>query len=154
MIIQGYSYTGGVFVRCAFESIRLPPAIRRLERYTFRGCKRLKSIDIPNGAEYVGRECFAGSGLEEIALPASVREVGTGAFYECERLKSAELNEGLEKLGVKEPLWGCDYHKGVFTGSAVKSIKLPSTLKEIDAKAFNGCKDLKRVNIPKGVKRI
>ena len=70
-------------MRCAFENIRLPSTVRRLERYTFCGCKRMKSIDIPYGVEYVGRECVAGSGLEEIVLPASVKTVGMKAFTCC-----------------------------------------------------------------------
>ena len=53
------------------------------------------------------------------------------------------LNEGLEKLGDR-----------TFSGSAVESITLPSTLKRVEENTFGFCKNLKRIEIPKGVEYI
>ena len=57
------------------------------------------------------------------------------------------LNEGLEIL------WTSDYpdnwdHCGVFYGSSVESVALPSTLKEIEYGAFCNCKELKSISLP------
>ena len=55
-------------------------------------------------------------------------------------MKSVQLNEGLEELG-----------KFVFYRSAIESIKLPSTLKRIETRAFFDCRSLRSVEISEGV---
>ena len=72
-----------------------------------------------------------------------MKEVGEDVFKYCERLKSVQLNEGLEKLG-----------KFAFSGTAIETIELPSTLKRIEVETFSWCGDLKRVEIPNGVEYI
>ena len=37
---------------------------------------------------------------------------------------------------------------GVFQGSAVEEVRLPSTLKRIEYNAFRGCRNLKRLVLP------
>lgn len=69
-------------------------------------------------------------------------------------MRYIQLNEGLERLCVEEVLGGQEYEGYAFYGCAIKSIKLPSTLKIIGAKTFCGCDDLKRVEIPNGVEHI
>lgn len=64
------------------------------------------------------------------------------------------LNEGLEKLGAKEVIGGNQCEGGVFTGCAIESIVVPSTLKRIEASTFCCCKSLKSVEIQSGVERI
>ena len=58
------------------------------------------------------------------------------------------LNEGLEVLGSDED--GC----GVFYESAFESVVLPSTLKRIEYGAFEDCKKLKIISIPKSLEFI
>lgn len=63
-----------------------------------------------------------------------------------------QLNEGLEKLGYKED---SDEDEGeVFSGCAVESIRLPSTLRRIEAETFKDYKNLKRVELPNCVEYI
>ena len=54
-----------------------------------------------------------------------------------------QLNEGLEKLG-----------ESVFESNAIENIRLPSTLKKIEAMTFAGCQNLNRVEIPNGIEYI
>ena len=65
-----------------------------------------------------------------------------------------QLNEGLEKLGgevtgEEEASAGL-----VFAFSSIESIKLPSTLKRIEAGTFKACERLKNVEIPNGMEHI
>ena len=53
------------------------------------------------------------------------------------------LNEGLEKLG-----------ENAFYSSGIESIRLPSTLKRIEAKTFYGCKNLRSIEIPDNVEYV
>ena len=49
---------------------------------------------MPQRLEYVGDECFSGSGLREVALPGVLEEVGSGAFEGCSDLQEIRLEEG------------------------------------------------------------
>ena len=53
------------------------------------------------------------------------------------------LNDGLRKLG-----------ESAFSSSSVADIRLPSTLKRLEAKTFCCCKNLRSVEIPNGVEHI
>ena len=58
-----------------------------------------------------------------VAFPSTVREVSDSAFAGA-NLLSAVLNEGLETLGEHS---NCSYD-GVFRGTQLRLVKLPSTL--------------------------
>ena len=64
------------------------------------------------------------------------------------------LNDGLERLGVKEIVDGSGYEGGVFRETAIESIRLPSTLRRVEAMTFAGCQNLKSVKISEGIKYI
>ena len=74
--INGWEYEGAVFCASAIETIKLPSTLKRIEAETFSLCKNLKSIDIPNGVEYIGEECFQKSRIKEITLPSTLKEIG------------------------------------------------------------------------------
>ena len=131
-----------------------PEGLKSIGGQAFSHCYSLKHIQLPSGLEKIGARCFAKSGLWKIAFPESVREVGAGAFYRCEYLRSVQLNEGLRKLGAKEVVNGRECEGEVFLGSALESIRLPSTLKRIEYRTFNCCGNLRSIEIPSGVEFI
>lgn len=69
-----------MFEQSALENVHLPSTLKRIEYNVFDECKQLKNIQLPEGLEYIGRQCFYKSGLESIVLPATVKSVGSGAF--------------------------------------------------------------------------
>ena len=85
---------GEVFYGTAIESIRIPSTVKRVEAGTFKCCYYLINIEIPDGVEYIGRECFWDSGIEEITLPGTLKEIGEDAFEDCEKLKTVWVEEG------------------------------------------------------------
>ena len=126
--------------------------LKVIEKSAFRYCASLRNVELPNGLEDIGPWAFADSGLESIATPPSVRTIHQGAFYKCQRLRKAVLNEGLEVLGTDE--YPESSECGVFQDSALKSVKLPSTLRRIEHCAFADCADLKSVVLSDGVEYI
>ena len=141
----------GVFQDSALQSVRLPSTLRRIERNAFFKCAGLRGVVLPEGLETIGSNCFSFSGLERLVLPPGVREVGPGACYECERLRSVALNEGLERLGPAETVMGIESAGLCFAESAVRSVRLPSTLRRLEVGTFKGCRCLRRVEVPEGV---
>lgn len=109
---------------------------------------------MPEGLEYVGKACFSGSGLEEILFPASVRVIDIGVFLNCEQLRHVKLNEGLEVLGEEYGQTEKERGGTTFSKSGIESAKTPSSLKEIKACAFAGCKSLTKVEFAEGLERI
>ena len=45
----------GVFQESAVESVELPSTLKRIEYNTFKKCKNLRSIVLPDGLEFVGK---------------------------------------------------------------------------------------------------
>ena len=83
-----------VFKHSTIESIKLASTLKRIEAETFYNCRNLKSVEIPGGVEYIGRECFCGSGIEEVTLPGILRATGDGIFNRCSSLKTVWVGEG------------------------------------------------------------
>lgn len=151
---EGSGMYFGVFQESAVKHVDLPQTLKRIEYNTFKKCKSLKSIKLPDGLETIGLYAFSKSGLENIATPPSVRTVSQGAFFDCKSLTKAVLGEGLEMLGTSKYPEKGDLLHGVFERSGLSTIKLPSTLKSIEYSAFRNCAGLRKVKLPARLERI
>ena len=85
-----------------------------------------------------------------MTFPKSLRTAVQGAFAHCENLKTASLNDGLEVLGTEDNV----RLTGVFSGSALERVELPSTLKRIQNYTFSDCKNLKHILLPNSLESI
>ena len=144
----------GVFQESGLKRVKFPSTLRVIKNEAFMGCNCLKSVQLPDGLVEIGLRAFRASGLESITTPPSVRTIRQSAFCECQNLKKAVLNEGLEALGTDEYPDGEGRWRGVFDGSGLKRVKLPSTLRRIEYSAFRDCKDLKSVRLPERLEYI
>lgn len=137
------------------EQVVFPASVRKISQETFKGWADLKRVEFSPGChlETIEVGAFQNSGLEEFTAPALLERIMPLAFAGCKGLKCVELNEGLESLGSdayddQTPL------AGVFQGSAVESVKLPSTLRRLGFGTFKDCKSLKRVELPEQLEKI
>ena len=48
----------GVFQESSIERVELPATLKRIEHCTFMKCNNLKSIQLPERLEYIGKLCF------------------------------------------------------------------------------------------------
>lgn len=98
---------------------------------------------IVNG-EMLGFACY-NLGSSSYTVPAGVRVMGKASMYNQNNyeLKTLILPEGVES--VKDSFIGL---------TSIESVDLPSTLKEIDDKAFFAAYDLKRLTVPASVESI
>jgi hypothetical protein len=138
--------------------------LKSLGSYTFKNCKSLTSIVLPEGLETIGYKCFGGcSSLEKITIPKTVKS-GNSILGKTSKVKTVKFASGtttisdnflkdagtVTTVSVKS---GVEYiGKYAFSGCySLKSISLPSGLTTIGYKAFDGCLTLETLTIPKTV---
>lgn len=123
-------------------------------------------VEIPEGIEEIGDLAFAYcENIKEIKVPDYVKSIGAGSFMYCENLEKLELpSSGIEI----EDLFALGKVKSVTLPSNIEvlgedffaysecleEVVLPDSLEEISDKAFYGTKQLKKIVIPEGVKKI
>ena len=119
--IEDYSFYG-----CTnLTEIEIPNSVTSIGNYAFYRCTSLAEIEIPNSVTSIGKYAFSGcTSLVEITFPEIVSSFDTTAVYNCNSLSSVSFPEGMTKITNNLP-------------SRLKSIYIPSTVIEIQDKAFN-----------------
>lgn len=155
-------------------TIEFESAVTAIGYRAFTNCTTLRGIIIPEKVRDIEEYSFLGcNNLVEVNIPKNVTEIGDGAFAYCDNLAafygkfSSEDNRclvvnlsvdafapaGLTSYtipyGVREIGGSC------FEGcKELTSISLPSTINEIDDRAFAYCLMLESITIPAGVTEI
>ena len=93
-VIGKEEYEGRVFYGSGITAIRLPSTLKKIEAETFRNCRNLKRVEIPNGTEYIGAGCFWGSGIEEISLPSTLRKIEDISFVCRSNIRTIWIEDG------------------------------------------------------------
>jgi len=120
-------------------SAEIDPSVKKIGRYAFYKCDKLKTIVIPTGVEVVGYFAFgACNKLTKVELPSTLKKIEADAFQECESLTAIRVPEGTEEIG-KEAFYCC-YN--------LKKVELPSTLQRIGKRAFIACHSLQTLTLP------
>lgn len=131
------------FAQSGIEVFTAPESLLELGRGAFRGCERLRRVELAEGLATLGAEAFSGCKvLGKVVFPASLREVGDSAFAGCGRLRSVVLNEGLEKID-----------ECAFQSTALSKISIPGSVGELRG-TFIYCKSLKSVQLVSGLRTI
>ena len=111
-----------------------------------------KEVTIPDGVGKIGARAFFWSrkSMKAVTIPASVKEIAgdkswmSGAFHGCESLEQVVLSEGLEIIGPYS-FYEC---------KSLKSITIPSSVKEVGEGAFYQCDSLGQVVLCEGLEKI
>lgn len=73
-----------IFTRCyKLMRVTLPTSIDRIGEGMFQNCHMLAGVEIPQGAESIGMQAFASSGVSVVIIPESVTSIGRAAFSVC-----------------------------------------------------------------------
>ncbi len=138
------------------EKVKLSKNMTAIPASMFTG-QRIKNVEIPEGIKTIGTRAFAGNRVEtlkisgtvekiddyafwnnqlkEVEIPGSVKTIGRYAFQRTQEYIKATINkvvlhEGLESIGKRA------FYQTLT--SECKSIDLPTTVKVLDAAAFEG----------------
>jgi hypothetical protein len=166
------------------EEVHLPEQLEEIPLYAFTDCVRLHDINIPVSLKMLGGDAFRNCvSLKQIHIPYET-EIGTGTFYGCTQLadenKLVIVNgilmqdyRYLSDVTIPEGIWKIDpYAYGDSNGECygyrkirydqfyhenrekIRTITLPSTLKELGPGAFRYCDNLEHVELNEGLEII
>ena len=158
----------GVIAECKkLQIIHLPKQFC-LDNYAFDGLEELHTITIPNGVNciprYSFRECKK---IKYLALPDSIEDIQDGAFYHCESLEEITLPTNISKI----PNWcfcGCFNLKNLSIPNNVKEIEsnsivfchqlkyliIPEGVTKLGQCAINSCKNLMSITLPRSLNEL
>lgn len=111
----------------------VPETVKSISDYSFNNCTNIASLTISDSVETIGKCAFSGcSRLAYIEIPNSVTLVADGAFNGCSGLKSLSYNSNAI---------GSQFNNI----SALESIFIGDSVKNISGTEFNGCDNLVNV---------
>ena len=118
-------------------NVELPNHLDKLP--SFRNCRNLESLVIPNNIKEIGMDNFSGcANLQSIIIPNGLTTIKDRAFFGCNSLQSISLPNSITHLGVEGVFWNCH---------DLQSIEIPDGVKKIYARTFENCKRLYSVNL-------
>ena len=119
--------------------------ITYLEGGAFYEHSNLKEVVFKGTVGEIQERAFYASGLEKVEFLYQVRELGNQVFAECKNLTTVVFSSDCkpEKFG-----------DGVFEGSGVTSVTLPTNMTAIPSRTFAGCKKLTSFVVPNHITTI
>lgn len=178
--LGGYPVTSigeWAFYKCAkLSSVTIPNSVTNIERCAFEGCRGLTSVEIPESVAILDYAAFGRcSSLATVKLRGKFCPAWGAPFISCCELAAFEVDPDNEKCKVVDGMLlskdGSRLLVGVsgdvlipygvtkieykaFSGRALKSVAMPSTVTEVGEFAFENCSDLRSVALPEGVTGI
>lgn len=86
------------------RKVILHSGVRKIRDYAFRFCKRLATINFPEGLETIGARAFYPSRMVKVIFPNSLKKIETEAFYHNEKLSYIEF---LSNVSVEDCAFAC-----------------------------------------------
>lgn len=129
-----------------------------LPDYSFRNCRWLTSLAIPNSINSIGAFAFSNcTNLISISILRGISEIGYSAFSNCNALNEINVaDENTDYSSVDGVLF--DKERKILiqypTGNSRTNYQIPHGVIEIGSSSFRGCGNLSSVIIPNGVTLI
>lgn len=132
-----------VFKNTTVSEVILPESIKAILREAFSGCKRLQHIDLPDGLEYLGSHCFAGSGLTALHFPDRLKTIPEGCCGGCANLSDVTFGQQVQTIQ------GSAFH----ACKKLQTVSFPESLLRVDNDAFETTA-ITRFIFPAGVQEV
>ena len=117
--------------------LEFPKSLTSIGEQCFSKCTTLEEVRLPERLTELGKYAFSGCiSLKSIFLPNSLVNIQDGVFNDCRNLSQIIIPEGVVSIG--------DF---AFSGTGIRSMDLPSSLKTIGGCAFGIAPEM-HVNIP------
>lgn len=137
------------------ETIILGSDIEKIGEYAFSECKNVTGVILPQSLKEIDDKAFANSCIQEIVIPNHIRRIGKEAFANCEGLSYIEIPNSVSEID-EGAFSGCvNLRRVVFATHVIdNTILCESQIKRIPNRAFEECKVLEKIEIPKYVESI
>ena len=126
-------------------SAKIPETITTILSGAFRGCRAIKSLDLPSSLLYIGNYAFSFLlSLETLHIPENVVAMGFGAFRNNMNLMSVTIPESTIRIGSD-----CFYRC-----KELRTVEISNSVIDIEGWAFRMCDNLESVTIGDSVVNI
>lgn len=136
----------------AFQDERLcsaffPETVKEIGANAFHNCPTLDHVSTP-GAEEIGAQAFAGDKkLTRVVVGDDCKKIGYATFRDCESLEMLNgKNDNFPQFHSLEEIDACAFENC----KNLKVLNLPENLKHIGPNAFKGCNEDLKLTIPAG----
>ena len=170
--------TGYTFSTTGEHTVKYYLSGTSISTNTFKACRRITNINIPNGLTTIGLQAFMYcSSLTSITIPNSVTSIGVGAFEFCSSTISLNIGSGVISIGGNAFLYctslnnitvdsnntvydsrnNCNALIETSTNKLIvgsNSTVIPNTVISIDSAAFSGYTNFTSIVIPDSVTTI
>lgn len=135
--------------------VRLPENLITIEKSAFFGTP-IFEINLPHKLKFIGEEAFLGNrNMTELYIPANVKKIGQMAFSFSRHLIKFQVEDSNQNYSsLNGLLYNKDKSILIQCPNMIESVLISSKTKIIASQAFDGCRMIKKIVIPKGVKRI
>lgn len=129
----------------SFDELQYFTSIDEIGVETFKQCKNLTTITIPQNVIWIEESAFSGcNSLVDIIIPTDVTWIGSSAFLNCSRLENITIPNNVIVLG-NSAFQGC---------TNLTTAIISNNITKIGVSTFSGCSNLTQIIIPKNVTSI
>lgn len=129
------------FVNCNVASVRIPDTVVEIENSAFREVKSLVHVSLPDSLKNIGSYAFSDcTNLKQINIPAVTLH------------ENAFINSGIVNVNFEDGI-EC-IPSQCFSGTNIKELVLPGSVRSIKSNAFSECKQLEKVTLNEGLTTI
>lgn len=144
------------FYECrSLREISLPSALREIGPMAFFHADAIEEVLLPDKLEQIGTYAFAHTAIEELVIPAGVKTIEEGALTSMEKLMDVRL-EKEDYYSVKDHVLFADHGRMLHTypQGLPDSYTIPEGVEVICDYAFEGNREMKRVDYPESLREI
>ena len=117
------------------EVVIFPEKITSIGNRVFYRCEKLKEVTIPDSVTSLGSASFSGCvNLEKVNLPKGITLIDAVTFYNCKNIREITIPEKVTKVD-----WNA------FSGTGIKELVFPSSIKNLDTGIVDSCKNLEKI---------
>lgn len=164
VVINGREYIcesveiGAYWAEQIIEELIVPDCYNYIDEDCFKCCNNLRKVRIGKGLEWYNKWNFGGCPVEEVTISEDnpyLKVSSDGALVLSKDGKTvfALVLHNVERIDVPEGVEKIA-EAGISCSSAVKTLTLPSTLKEIGPNGIFEMHSIKELIIPEGVEEI
>ena len=166
----------------AIKDVRFSTNLKHIGISAFQDCKKLESVVLPEGLESMGDNAFAYcSSLSQVSLPSTLRGLNKGMFAGTPYMQNSLVEEDRvvywnsialyykvpSNIQEAEKEFVLKFREGTTEIAdgfmeevhplrlpLIVGVTLPSSLRRIGSGAFQGCSNLKTIDLPEGLEEI